>query len=241
MSRELKSTLEKQLREKINQKANDKLSDEAYVIKSMKFFDIYNTGNLTYDQFHKALEKMGVYYTFEEIAPIVQTYDSEGHGKIDYVEFSKYLFNSTVLKPHQRKLSPEEMRMETGELLEYFKKRLSERAGNGLISLRRIFNIIDTDKSGTISQGEFSGILKEFKIELSNQQIDLIFKIFDLNRDGQLTYEEFLAGIRGQMNEFRIFLVSKVFDKLDTLNSGFVEFNAMVSQYDPTRHPAVVE
>lgn len=117
-----RTKLESTLREKISQKAKNKLSDEAYIIKSMKFFDIYNTGAITYSQFHQALERIGLYYTYEELLPVMKSYDPNGSDKIDYIEFSKYLYNSTVPKAHQRKLSPEELRYETSELLDYFRK-----------------------------------------------------------------------------------------------------------------------
>lgn len=171
----------------------------------------------------------------------MQFYDPEGRGKIDYIDFSKVLFNSVVPKAHQRKLSPEELRQETAELLDYFRRTLAGRAGNGLISLRRIFNIVDKDRSGKVSIAEFSSIMREFKIDLSNEQINTIFKIFDLNQDGALSYDEFLAGVRGQLSEFRIYLVQKAFDKLDPTNQGFVDIQEMFSQYSVDRHPAVVE
>lgn len=238
---DFKSLLEKQLKEKINQKAHDKLSDEAFVIKTMKFFDIYNTGNITYEQFQKACERIGVFYTMEELLPVLETYDPEGRGKIDYIEFSKYLYNSVVPKAHQRKLSPEELRQETAELLDYFRRTLAGRAGNGLISLKRIFHIVDKDGSGNVSIAEFSSIMKEFKIDLSNEQINLIFKIFDINKDGSLSYDEFMGGVRGQMNEFRTFLANKAFDKLDPENQGFAYLQDIIQTYSVTRHPAVVE
>lgn len=238
---EFRAQLEKQLKEKIAQKANNKISDEAYVIKAMKFFDIYSTGTVTYSQFHQALERIGVYYTIDELLEVMQSYDPEGRGKIDYVEFSKYLYNSVVPKAHQRKLTAEELRMETWELLDYFRHKLAGRAGNGLISLRRVFNIIDQDKNGQISIAEFSSIMREFKIELSREQINLIFKIFDLNKDGTLSYDEFLAGVRGRMNEIRIDAVNSAFDRLDKDNQGFIELQDLVSRYQASQHPAVVD
>ena len=195
MSIDFKASLEKQLREKVALKTHNKMSDEAFLVKAIKFFDIYNSGYVTYDQFHQALERIGIYYTFEEILPIIQSYDSEGFGKIDYVDFTKVIYDNPVPKPHQRKLTQEELIMETSELLEYFKKVLTGRAGNGLITLRRIFNIVDRDKSGQVSIAEFSEIMKELKIDLSNEQINLIFKVFDINRDGTLLYEEFISYI----------------------------------------------
>lgn len=58
-----KDIFEKQLKAKILQKTNPKLTEEAMLIKSFKFFDTFNKGELTYDQFHKALEKIGIYYS----------------------------------------------------------------------------------------------------------------------------------------------------------------------------------
>lgn len=67
MSTDFKAQLEKQLREKVALKTHNKMSDEAYLIKAIKFFDIYNSGYVTYEQFHQAMERIGIYYTLEEI------------------------------------------------------------------------------------------------------------------------------------------------------------------------------
>lgn len=241
MSSDFKAQLEKQLREKVALKTHNKMSDEAYLVKAIKFFDIYNCGYVTYEQFHQAMERIGIYYTLEEIWPIVQCYDTEGRGKIDYVDFTRVIYDNPVPKPHQRKLTQEELVMETSELLEYFKKVLTGRAGNGLITLRRIFNIVDRDRSGQVSIAEFSEIMKELKIDLSNEQINLIFKVFDLNKDGTLSYEEFMAGVRGRMSEHRLSLVNAVFDKLDPENQGYADIQFIFDSYLASKHPAVVE
>lgn len=241
MSTDFVALLERQLKEKITQKAHEKQSDEAFVIKAMKFFDIYNTGTVTHSQFHQALERIGLFYTFEDLIPALNTYDSEGRGKIDYIDFSKILYKNEVSKAHQRKLSPEELKQETVELLDYFRRTLAGMAGNGLINMRRIFTIVDKDGSGNVSIAEFSSIMKEFKLELSNEQINLIFKIFDVNRDGTLSYDEFMSGVRGQMNDFRYYIVNKAFDKLDVNGQDVIHLETVVSQFDVRRHPAVVE
>ena len=241
MSSDFKASIEKQIREKVSNKTNNKMSDEAYLVKAIKFFDIYNSGCVTYDQFHQALERIGIYYSFEEVLPLIQSYDQDGIGKIDYIDFSKIIYDNSVLKSHQRKLTHEELVMETSELLEYFKKVLTGRAGNGLITLRRIFNIVDRDRSGQVSIAEFSEIMKELKIDLSNEQINLIFKVFDLNKDGTLSYEEFMTGVRGRMSEHRLSLVNAVFDKLDQTNQGYVDIQFVFDSYLASRHPAVVE
>lgn len=110
-----KDLFEKQLKQKIMQKATTKQTDEAYLIKSFKFFDIFSKGSLTYQQFHQALEKIGVYYSlevgsssnFQEVMTILQEYDTNGDGNIDYKEFSLILYGDKIVRGVQRKVDPE--------------------------------------------------------------------------------------------------------------------------------------
>ncbi len=211
------------------------------MIKSLKFFDLYNSGFVTYSQFHQALERIGLFYSPDEINQVVANYDPEGKGKIDYIEFSKMIFNNEVPKAHQMKLSIDDLRQQTVETMNYFRRTLAGRAGNGIISLLKIFTILDKDGSGTLGIAEFSSIMKEFKIDLSSEQIHFIFKIFDVNKDGSLSYIEFLRGVRGEINDFRKYLIDKAFAKLDVNNQGAITLDEVVGKYQVTRHPAVVE
>ena len=43
-----KDMFEKQLKQKVQQKTNTKLTEEAFLIKSFKFFDTFNKGSLTF-------------------------------------------------------------------------------------------------------------------------------------------------------------------------------------------------
>ena len=60
---DFKTSFEKQLRDKAMQRSSTSHTDEAFLIKSFKFYDIYDKGQLTYQQFHQAIEKMGLYYS----------------------------------------------------------------------------------------------------------------------------------------------------------------------------------
>jgi hypothetical protein len=44
-------SFEKQLKDKILQKCGEKQTEEAFLIKSFKFFDIHSAGALNYDAF----------------------------------------------------------------------------------------------------------------------------------------------------------------------------------------------
>jgi Ca2+-binding EF-hand superfamily protein len=44
-----------------------------------------------------------------------------------------------------------------------------------------------------------------------------------VNRDGTVNYDEFLRGVAGEMNEFRVNIVRKAFKKMDKDGSGVLD------------------
>lgn len=55
---------------KLLQKSNHKLTEEACLIKMFKYFDIYDKGCVDFNDFMKAMEKIGLYYSAIEFKPL---------------------------------------------------------------------------------------------------------------------------------------------------------------------------
>jgi Ca2+-binding EF-hand superfamily protein len=72
-----------------------------------------------------------------------------------------------------------------------------------MIGLQRIFKIMDDDQSGALSQREFAKACKDFKIGISDENVPTLFTLFDTNGDGTMSYQEFLAQVRGELNQSR--------------------------------------
>ena len=70
---------------------------------------------------------------------------------------------------------------------------------------------MDDDNSGALSRAEFEKACRDFKTDLSSEEVGALFNVFDSNKDGQIKYDEFLRNIRGEMNEYRMRLVLKAF------------------------------
>ena len=100
---------------------------------------------------------------------------------------------------------------------------------------------MDDDRSHTLSRSEFEKACRDFKLEMTSEDIGTMFQGFDLNRDGTIQYDEFLRVIRGDLNEFRLGLVERSFKKLDRDGSGIVEVNDLEGIYNAKKHPAVIE
>ena len=66
---------------------------------------------------------------------------------------------------------------------------------------------MDDDRSKSLSRYEFEKACREYKMEISSDDIGLLFQAFDTNRDGTIQYDEFLRVIRGDLSDYRRQLV----------------------------------
>jgi len=100
---------------------------------------------------------------------------------------------------------------------------------------------MDDDNSKTLSRAEFEKACRDFKTEMSSEDVGVIFYAFDLNRDGYIQYDEFLRVIRGEMNDYRRSITVRAFQKLDKNSDGTIEVQDLIGVYNPSKHPSVIE
>lgn len=100
-------------------------------------------------------------------------------------------------------------------LIDRFRKALKARGGHGCIGLGRQFRIADDDRSGYLNFEEFSTACRDFGCDLEQQDMQNLFKSIDLDLSGEISYNEFLRVVVGDMNSFRRSLVERAFRKLD--------------------------
>jgi Ca2+-binding EF-hand superfamily protein len=74
---------------------------------------------------------------------------------------------------------------------------------------------MDNSKNRKLDRNEFMWGLKENGHILSSSEYERLFKFFDKNNDGTVDYDEFLRGLRGDLNDRRRELVHMAFKKLD--------------------------
>ena len=123
--------------------------------------------------------------------------------------------------------------------MDKFRTKLLSRGAKGIIGLQRQFKIFDDNNSKSLDLDEFIKACKDFKIDLSQTEIKLLFSTFDRDGQGSVDYEEFLRNVRGEMNDRRRKLALQAFDKLDTDKSGILEINDIKYIYNAKMHPDV--
>ena len=122
-----------------------------------------------------------------------------------------------------------------------FKERLASRGAKGLIGLKKQFALIDIDGSGAVDLHEFQEMLDNFKIPgISASDAQRLFNVFDHDRSGDISFEEFLTTLCGDFPAHRRRIVQLAFEKLDADKSGTLELDEVKADFDPSRHPDVI-
>jgi len=70
--------------------------------------------------------------------------------------------------------------------VDVFRKKILQRGAKGIIGLQRVFKIIDDDGSHSLSRQEFEKACRDFKMEITSDDIGTLFQAFDINRDGTI-------------------------------------------------------
>ena len=124
-------------------------------------------------------------------------------------------------------------------ILEKFRQKLFSRGGKGIIGLARQFKIFDDDNSKSLSIDEFAKAIKDFRVELSQNEVKVLFNTFDRDGSGSIDYDEFLRQVKGEMSARRKKIVLQAFDKLDLDKSGIIDMNEIKALYNCKNHPDV--
>jgi len=80
-----------------------------------------------------------------------------------------------------------------------------------MIGLQRIFKIMDDDNSKSLSKAEFKKGCNDMRVDVPQESLDVLFTAFDINRDGTISYDEFIRIVRGDLTPPRLALVKKAY------------------------------
>jgi Ca2+-binding EF-hand superfamily protein len=72
-------------------------NEETFLLRSFKFFDFKNSGEVDFPTFQKAIAKIGVLTDESDLFQFFQIYDSNGNGSLDYKEFVNIVFGKSVI------------------------------------------------------------------------------------------------------------------------------------------------
>lgn len=91
--------------------------------------------------------------------------------------------------------------------MDRFRSKLASRGARGLSGLARQFKIADDNNSQSLDLYELTKCCKDYRIEVTDEEMKALFNAFDRDGNGEIDYNELLRGIRGPMNPYRRNLV----------------------------------
>ena len=161
-------------------------------------------------------------------------YDADKSGALDYKEFSSIVFGRPATTQSKTTSNdPEALALKLRE-------KLASRGARGIIGLQRQFKIMDDDNSKTLNKYEFTKGMNDFQLNFSQGEISMLFDYFDVDSNGNVSYDEFLRAIRGGMNPSRKRVVAQAFKKLDRDGNGWIDINDIRGVYSASKHPDVL-
>merc|ERR1719240_969927 len=72
------------------------------------------------------------------------------------------------------------------------RQKIDQRTSGGPMVLRKAFKYFDADASGDIDPDEFYAAMHAFGLEFTEDQVLALFGYYDVDRDGALSYYEFI-------------------------------------------------
>lgn len=132
---------------------------------------------------------------FAEYERVFNLFDVNGNGSISQQEMTEALevLGTGISQDDLANLL--ERMQETGVVskAEFIDWMICRKDLDVTADLRKIFDLIDVDKSGKLSIHEFAQIIRCFNTTASDADIETFFQKTDLDGSGELDFEEFLA------------------------------------------------
>jgi Ca2+-binding EF-hand superfamily protein len=98
------------------------------------------------------------------------------------------------------------------------------------IGLSRAFRM--AAPSGGLTPELFSAVLADFGLGISDKELQLIFKSFDEDGNGRISYDEFMRELRGALTGERMSVVRRAFNAIDRGSTGKVALDDLCRAYN---------
>ena len=103
----------------------------------------------------------------------------------------------------------------------------------------RAFRIMDDNGDRKIDKQEFYWGLQDLGAAVSKKEAEILLDYLDTNKDGVVSFDEFLVGMRGEPADCRKEIIMKAYAKFDKDGNGQIDSRDLRVVYDCSMHPKV--
>lgn len=238
-------------------KSKGYFSNEVILLKAFKFTDLSDTGFCNPNNFLRTLNKLGINIVNKEnLIDYFNLYDRDRTGRIKYRDFITEIFAPQEFRRREiiengekkEKKQTEEKKEKskynlksTGfrqkieqnlnkntKLFNKLKKEIISKGSNIFFEIIKIILKLDVDNLEKFDIDEFERLCNEININLTPDEIKIIFGCFDPSKTGQIFYEDLLNAIHSSLNEKRANIVDKLYNTLNKNNRGNLEIKTVL-------------
>lgn len=166
--------------------------------RQCRHLDTGNTGSISISEFADILSQYNVNLPPQDFDSITTKYDLKENGRFCYGEFLRHFMISMrpkeVAFTARKRLTP----LQVSSIPEDWQEghdlmtRVQELVSGSWKEMRKEFKTVDKEGKGTISDLEFRRILRQFCINLSEDEFDTVVTNFDKTSRGLVSYNEFV-------------------------------------------------
>ena len=131
--------------------------------------------------------------------------------------------------------------IEVGRINNQFKMQIQKKGGIGLRTIGVIFRRMDTNGNRKLDISEFTEALNTFGLFPKVVEIQALMKFYDVDGDGNITYEEFIRGLRDPLTERRKNMVEKAFALVDRSGNGAISVEDIDAIYDVSQNQDFID
>jgi Ca2+-binding EF-hand superfamily protein len=135
--------------------------------------DSNKDGSVTREEFCDEAGKMGTGLSTSDLAQIYDALDQNKTNNLKVHEFGMYVQGAKMTKEQMKASVTPSMRAEIHD------------------EIRRLFELFDKDKDGSVTRSELSATLRAFGYDLSVEQVQAMVKQVDKRGTGSIDLQEF--------------------------------------------------
>ena len=137
---------------------------------------------------------------------------------------------------HTHYTAPHTMSEAEDALIKKVRDACLKRGVSGIKTIGRTFRLCDDNGNKQLSLDELKYGFQDYGLTLKDDEIQEIFRIFDKDGSGGISFDEFLVRLRPPMSKNRVDLIKKAFAKMDVTGDGVVTVEDVQKVYDVSQH-----
>ena len=155
-------------------------------LETFRLVDKDGSGLLGRSEFKQALRDTGIVLQDREVAKLLDRFDSDGDGKVDYKDFCKFVSPSAADLTEEERVVRQKIR-EAG----FARGGVADRVDDP--DLRRAFHLdtATTDRLGIMTPAQFQQALDFLGVNLGTIELEALVSRFDTNADGMVDARAF--------------------------------------------------